>query len=146
MALNKKNHEEHPWSNLAQNSDVPRSHGDYITQVSEEMESRVKKKLSGELSRTKSRIFGLSLNPLVHGQSGLAPEISPNTLRTEHRKNENDCQGDPHPEAIVSQIQTSNSGPDDVFETNVSLLKIFDFNLAETGASNYPHHVLLAHI
>ena len=36
--LNKENSEEHPRSNLARNSNVPRSQEDYITQVSEEIE------------------------------------------------------------------------------------------------------------
>ena len=39
--LNKENCEEHPRSNLAQNSIVPRSQENYITQVSEEIEGRV---------------------------------------------------------------------------------------------------------
>ena len=51
-ALNKENCEEHPGSNLAQNSNVPRSQEDYITQVSEEIEGRVTKELSQEFSRT----------------------------------------------------------------------------------------------
>ena len=42
-ALNNENCEEHPRSNLAQNSNVPRSQEDYIIQVSEEIERRVKK-------------------------------------------------------------------------------------------------------
>ena len=42
-ALNKENCEEHPRSNLAQNSIVPRSQEDYITQVSEEIEGGVTK-------------------------------------------------------------------------------------------------------
>ena len=42
-ALNKENCEEHPRSNLAQNSNFPRSQEDYITQVSEEIEGRVTK-------------------------------------------------------------------------------------------------------
>ena len=45
-ALNRKNCEEHPRSNLAQNSNVLRSLEDYIAQVSEEVEGRVTKKLS----------------------------------------------------------------------------------------------------
>ena len=49
-ALNKENCEEHPRSSLTQNSDVPRSQEDYITQVSEEIEGRVTKKLSLVLS------------------------------------------------------------------------------------------------
>ena len=36
-ALNKENCEEHPRSNLAQNSSAPRSQEEYITQVSEEI-------------------------------------------------------------------------------------------------------------
>ena len=36
--LNKENCQEHPSSNLAQNSNVPRSQEDYITQFSEEIE------------------------------------------------------------------------------------------------------------
>ena len=36
-ALNKEHCEEHPRSNLAQNSSAPRSQEGYITQVSEEL-------------------------------------------------------------------------------------------------------------
>ena len=57
-ALNKENCEEHPRSNLAQNSNAPRSQEDYITQVSEEIEGRVTKRLSNEFSRTKNQILG----------------------------------------------------------------------------------------
>ena len=37
-ALNRENIEEHPRSNLAKNSNGPRSQEDYITQASEEIE------------------------------------------------------------------------------------------------------------
>ena len=57
-AINKENCEEHPRSSLAQNSNIPRSQEDYITQVSEEIEGRVTKKLSQEFSRTENRIVG----------------------------------------------------------------------------------------
>ena len=57
-ALNKENCEEHPRSNLAQNSYVHRSQEDYSTQVSEEIKGRVTKKLSQEFSRTENRILG----------------------------------------------------------------------------------------
>ena len=50
-ALNKKNCEEHFRTNLAQNSNAPRSQ-EYITQVFEEIESRVTNNLSQEFSRT----------------------------------------------------------------------------------------------
>ena len=77
-ALNKENCEEHPRSNLAQNSNVRRSQQEYITQVSEEIEGRVEKKLSKEFKRTKNRILGelarlddFLMNPLLQGYSGI---------------------------------------------------------------------------
>ena len=79
-ALYKENCEEHPRSKVAQNSGVPRSQKDYKTQVSEEIEVRVTKKLSEEFSRTKNRILvALSrlddflMDPLIQGYAGTAP-------------------------------------------------------------------------
>ena len=57
-SLTRENHEENPRRNRAQNSDAPRSQEDYITQVSEEIEGRVTKRLSKEFSRTEDRILG----------------------------------------------------------------------------------------
>ena len=80
-ALNKENCEEHPRSNLAQNSSAHRSQEDYMTQVSEEIEGRVTKRLSKEFSRTENRILGalaglddFLMNPLLPGHSGDIPE------------------------------------------------------------------------
>ena len=86
-ALNKESCEEHPRSNLAQNSSAPRSQEDYITQVSEEIEGRVTKRLSKEFSRTENRILGalarlddFLMNPLhvttgtLRNHSGALPE------------------------------------------------------------------------
>ena len=105
-ALNEENCEEHPRSNLVQNSSVPRSQEDYITQVSEEIDGRVTKKLSQEFSRTESRILGalamledFLMNPLLQGQSGTTPETSRNVFSINPGKNEDDSQSDPHPEA-----------------------------------------------
>ena len=105
-ALNKEKGEEHPWSNLAQNSNAPRSQEDYITQVSEEIEGRVTKRLSKEFSRTKNRILGalallddFLMNPLLQGHSGTNPEPSRNALNISQETNEDDSQNDPHPEA-----------------------------------------------
>ena len=71
-ALNKENCEEHPRSNLAQNSNVPKSQKEYISQISEEMEERVTKELSQEISETENRILSalarlvyFLMNPLV---------------------------------------------------------------------------------
>ena len=55
-ALNKK-----MWraseEQLAQDSNVPRSEEDYISQISEKIEGRVTKKLSQQFSRTENRIL-----------------------------------------------------------------------------------------
>ena len=102
-ALNKENCEEHPGSNLAQNSTAPRSQEDYITQVSEEIEGRVTKKLSQEFSRTENRILGAQarlddflMNPLLQGHSGITPETSRNVFSFNQGTNEDDFQSDPH--------------------------------------------------
>ena len=120
-ALNKESCEEHPRSNVAQNSSVPRSQEDYITQVSEEIEGRVTKKLSQEFSRTENRILGALLlfddfimNPLIQGHTGTAPERSRNALGANQGTNADDSQSDPHPEASIFHNQTTrNSGPED---------------------------------
>ena len=120
-ALNKQNCEEHPRSNLAQNSSAPRLQEDYITQVSEEIEGRVTKRLSKEFSRTKNRILGalarlddFLMNPLLPGHSGTTPEPSRNALNTSQGTNEDDSQNDPRPEAgLLHGQMTQNSGPED---------------------------------
>ena len=105
-ALNKENCEEHPKSNMAQNSNVPRSQEDYITQVSEETEGRVIKKLSQEISRTENRRLGalarlddFLMNPLLQCHSGTTPETSRNMFSINQETNEDDSQSNPHPQA-----------------------------------------------
>ena len=105
-ALNKENCEEHPRSNLASNSNVPRSQEDYITQVSEEIEGKVTKKLSQEFSRTENRILGalarlddFLMNPLLQDHSGTTPETSRNMCSINQWTSEDDSQSNPHPEA-----------------------------------------------
>ena len=120
-ALNKENCEEHPRSNLAKNSNVPRSQENYITQISEEIEGRVTKKLSQEFSRTENRILGalarlddFLMNPLIQGHSGTAPETSRNVFSINQGTNEDDSQSDPHPEAGLFKNQmTQNSRLED---------------------------------
>ena len=120
-ALNKENCEEHPRSNLAQNSSAPRSQEDYITQVSEEIAGRVTKRLSKEFSRTENRILGalarlddFLMNPLLPGYSGATPEPTRNALSNNQGTNEDDCQNDPHPEAGLFHGQTTRyTGPEE---------------------------------
>ena len=105
-ALNRENCEENPRSNMAQNSGAPRPQEDYITQVSEEIEGRVTKRLSKEFSRTENRILGalaqlddFLMNPLLPGHSGTTPEPTRNTSHNNQGTNEDGSQNDPHPEA-----------------------------------------------
>ena len=117
-ALNRENCEEHPRSNLAQYSNVPRWQEDYITQVSEEIEGRVTAKLSKEFSRTENRILGalaslydFLMNPLIQGLSETTPEMSRNAFSTNQGTNGDDSHSDPHPEAGIFGNQTMrNSG------------------------------------
>ena len=120
-ALNRENFEEHPRSNMAQNLSVLGSQEDYITQVSEEIERRVTKKLSIELSRTEGRISGALLrlddflmNPPFQVHSGTAPKTSWNAYNINQGMNEGDSQSDRHSEAGIFHNQTTrNSGPED---------------------------------
>ena len=126
-ALNKENFEDHPRSNLAQNSSAPGSQEDYITQVAEEIEGRVTKRLSKEFSKTENRILGALAqlddclkNPLLPGHSGTTPEPSRNALNTSQRMNEDDSQNDLRPEAglFLGQM-TQNSGLEDGHDKRV---------------------------
>ena len=105
-ALKKENCEEHPRSHVAQNSNVLRSQENYISQVSDEIEGRVTKKLSQEFSRTENRILGalsrlddFFMNPLLQRYSGATLETSRNVFSINQGANEDDSQSDPHPEA-----------------------------------------------
>ena len=105
-ALNKENCEERLRSNLVQNSNVPRSQEDYITQVSEEIEGRITKKLSQAFSRTENRLIGaiarlddFLMNPLLQGCSGTTPETSRNMFSIDQGSNEDYSQSNPHSEA-----------------------------------------------
>ena len=88
---------------------------------SEEIEGRVTKKLSQEFSRTESRILGslsrlddFLQNPLIQGHFKTTPKRTRHAYGTYQGTNEGDYQSDPHPEASVSQSQTTrNSGPED---------------------------------
>ena len=134
-ALNKENCEDHPRSNLAQNSIVSRLQEDCITQVSEEIEGRVTKKLSLEFSRTENRILGalaclddFLMNPLIQSHSGTAPKTSRNAFSTSQGTNQDDSQSDPHLEAGIFHNQTTQySCPEDGHDT--SSYKLVDFIL-----------------
>ena len=116
----KKTQKELPRNGPSRNTSVPRINEEYITQVFEEIEGRVTKKLSQEFSRTESRILGalskldeFLLNPQIQTHSGTVPGTFRNTNVENQRTNEDDSQSDPHPEAGIFLSQTTqNSGPE----------------------------------
>ena len=112
--------EENPRNGQSRNTSVPRSNEECITQVSEEIEGRVTKRLSQELSRTESRILGalskldeFLLNLQIRTHSGTVPGTFRNTNVENQGTNEDNSQSDPHPEAGLFHSQTThNSGPE----------------------------------
>ena len=141
-ALNKENCEEYPGSNLAKNSNVPRSQEDNITQVSEEFEGTITKKLSQEFRRTENCILGaltrledFLMNPLIQAHSGTAPEMSRNVFSRSQGTNEDDSQRNPHPEECLFNNQmTQSSGRD---TTSCQFFQIFRQTLSFWTATNH---------
>ena len=117
-ALTRETREDHPRNGQSRNTSAPRINEEYITQVSEEIEGRVSKKLSQEFSRTESLTLGalskldeFLLNPQTRTNSGTVPGTFRNTNVENQGTNENDSQSDPHPEAgIFRSHSTQNSG------------------------------------
>ena len=116
---------------MAQNLKVLRSQEDYITEVSEEIEGRVTKKLSHEFSKTENRILGalsrlddFLMNPLIQGHSGTVPDNSWNTYGINQGTNKDDSQSDPYPEASFFYNQTTRkSGPEDGHDSDSLMVK-----------------------
>ena len=117
-AVTRETQEEHSRNGQSRNTSVPRIKEEYITQLSEEIEGRVSKKLSQEFSRTESRILGalskldeFLLNQQIRTHSGTVPETFRNV--DNQGTNEDDSQSDPHPEAGLFRSQTTqNFGPE----------------------------------
>ena len=105
-AVTREKQEENPRNGQSRNTSVPRIYEGYITQVSEEIEGRVTKKMAQEYSRTESRILGalskvdeFLLSQQIRTHSGTVPETFRNTNVDNQGTNEDDSQSDPHPEA-----------------------------------------------
>ena len=61
------------------------------------------------------------MNPLIQGHSGATPDMSQNAFNTNQGTNEDDSQGDPHPEASIFGNQTMrNSGQKDRRDSKLS--------------------------
>ena len=117
-AVTRETQEENPRNGQSRNTSVPRINEEYITQVSEQIEGRVTRKLSQEFNRTESRILGalskldeFLLNQQIWTHSGAVPGTFRNTNVENQGKNEDDSQSDPYPEAGIFRSQiTQNSG------------------------------------
>ena len=119
-AVTRERQEEHLRNGQSRNTSVPRINEEYITQLSEEIEGRVTKKLSQELSRRESRILGalskldeFLLNQQIQTHSGTVSETLQNTNVDNQGTNEDDSQSDPHlEEGLFCSQTTQNSGPE----------------------------------
>ena len=115
-AVTRETQEENLRNGQSRNTSVPRINEEYITQVSEQIESRVIKKLSQEFSRTESRILGalskldeFLLNQQIRTHSETVPGTFRNTKVENRGTNEDDSQSDPHPEVGPSVCQSRHS-------------------------------------
>ena len=102
-------------SGRTQNILDPELTQDYISQVSEEIEGRVTKKLSKEFSRTESRILGalskldeFFLNPQVRTCSVAVPGTSRSSNLENQGTNEDRPSDDPGPEVGSSPLRGRN--------------------------------------
>ena len=120
-AVTRETQEENPRNGQSRNTSFPRINEEYITQVSEEIEGRITKKLSQEFNRIESRISdALSKlddflsNQQIQTYSKTVPGTFRNTNVENQGTNEDDSQSDPHPEAgIFHGHTTQNLGPKD---------------------------------
>ena len=104
-AVTTETEEEHPKNGQSRNTSVPRINGEYISQVSEEIEGIFNKKLSQQFSRTDSRILGalskqddFILSPQIRMHSGTVPGTFRRTNVENQEPSEHRCQDDPHSE------------------------------------------------
>ena len=90
-AVTRETQEENSRNGQSRNTSVPGTIEEYITQVSEQIEGRVTKKLSQEFSRTESRILG-ALSKLdeflLNQQIRTHSETVPRTFRNSNVENQ----------------------------------------------------------
>ena len=132
-AVTRETQEEHPRNGQSRNTSVPRINEEYITQVSEEIESRVTEKLSQEFSRAESRILGalskldeFLLNPQITTHSETVPGTFRNTNVENQGTNEDDSQNDPHPEVGPSVCQSRHSIDSDTGEAHDTMTGVIE--------------------
>ena len=114
---------ENTRNSQSRNTLDPEMAHEYISQVSEEIEGRVTKKLSKEFSRTESRILGalskldeFLLNPQVRTCSVAVPGTSRNSDSGDREPNGDRFTNDPCPEVVISFHQSGNLNNSEVEE------------------------------
>ena len=126
-AVLRETQEEHPKNSKSRNTSVPGITEEYINKVSEDIESRVTKKLIQEFSKTESCILGalskldnFLFNLQVRTFSGTVPETSRNTNVESQEPTGDRCKNDPHLGVEFSACRTSSSVGSDPEETSHS--------------------------
>ena len=141
-AVTRETQEENLRNGQLRNTSVPRISEEYITQVSEEIEGRVSKKLSQEFSRTESRILSalskldeFLSNQQIHTHFQIVPGTFRNTNVESQGTNEDDSQSDPHPEVGPSVCQSRHSIDSDTGEAHDTMTGVIE------QTSKRPHMV-----
>ena len=125
-------------SSRTQNVLDPELTQDYISQVSEEIEGRVTKKLSKELRKTESRILGalskldkLLLNPQFRVCSVAVPGTSRNTILENRETTGDRSSDDPCPEVGYFSHHSGqlNSPETENNPHNIAYYKVTDYHL-----------------
>ena len=151
-AVTRKTQEEQPRNGQSRNTSVPRFNEEYITQVSEEIEGRVCKKLARILGAL-SKLDEFLLNQQIRTHSETVQGTFRNTNVGNQGTNEDDSQSDPHLEAGIFRGQTTqNSGPKDCRDsskthltTNGFILKFF-VRMCLVSSLSYLHGLKVARI
>ena len=112
-AVARETQEEHFRNGQSRNTSVPRINEEHITQVYEEIEGRVTKKLSQEFISSECRILGalskldeFLLNPQTRTHSGTVPETLRNTNEENQEPKEDSSQDGHHLEVGPSVCQS----------------------------------------
>ena len=132
-AVTRESQEENPRNGQSRNTSVPRINEEYITQVSEEIEGRITKKLSQEFNRIESRISdALSKldeflsNQQIQTHSKTVPGTFRNTNVENQGTNEDDSQSDPHPEVGPSVCQSRHPSDSDTSEAHDTMTGVIE--------------------
>ena len=136
-------------SERTQNILDPKLTQEYISQVSEEIEGRVTKKLSKEFSKTESRILGalskldeFLLNPQVRTCSVVAPGTSRSNNLENQGTNEDRPSDDPGPEVeFASPVSGAETNPHMV----TGVTREFRPHMAMETQEEIPHSPLVLH-